>query len=354
MAPLGRAYVAALGLVVILGLQAAASAAPAVAANAPGGHEPTIHLKLIGTSYTPVYTDGAQWAVYEPTEGVTRIMNTIKGTSTTRPDPAGCAGGLIAVGGGEILYRCSNPECPGEADSCVLESANEPGEHEYKSARYVVEDIKTGSQQPVAGESDLPTDSLGSGGGAGLLEAIGSEWAKGIAETNAGASFFFVNWHTGAVVREEEEPSSANEDIENLNSIQLLQPLCKPLTRQSESPLQAQKFAPTAYASPFALIGLNRYTSVPLQLRRCGSHARILLPGGGSAQLGAGVVSWGRNHVTRLRAHGHTWHGRFYRLNGAAGSTSSNSLLQHTSTMAFITVVTGESRLSQIYAAPIP
>lgn len=36
--------------------------------------------------------------------GVTRIMDTVKGTTRTRSDPEGCAGGLLAIGGEEILY----------------------------------------------------------------------------------------------------------------------------------------------------------------------------------------------------------------------------------------------------------
>ncbi len=100
------------------------TAAPALAArSADGRREPAIRLKLIGTSYSRVYTDGVRWAVYEPTEGVTRIMDTVRGTSTTRPDPEGCAGGLVAVGGGEMLYDCSDPECPEAADVCLLMKA---------------------------------------------------------------------------------------------------------------------------------------------------------------------------------------------------------------------------------------
>ncbi len=126
--------------------------------------EPTIHLKQIGTSYTRVYTDGVRWAVYEPTEGVTRIMDTVRGTSTTRPDPEGCAGGLIAVGGGEILYACSDSQCAEAADVCLPEQQCPPPRQifycsersKYESGRWTVEDLTSGAQYPLNIGKGLP------------------------------------------------------------------------------------------------------------------------------------------------------------------------------------------------------
>jgi len=339
------------------------SSAPASAESSAVAKPDTIKLKPLGSGAPSLdsatrgslLTDGVRWAAYEPRVGLTRLIDTKTGRSTDRPDPNGCAGGLRALGGGEILYDCANPECPPqESEGCFVKIA--PQESEAKGPTYLVEDIATGIQHPLAGEKNFPVSSSEGIYGPGGLDAIGAQWAQGGFETNGGHSFFFVNWHTGAVLREEEEPSSAQEDFEDLNSSHLLQPLCEPLTRPSESPLQARKFGQAAYAPPFAIFASNIYKSdsVPLQLRRCGSQSRILLPGIGPAQLGGGVLSWGGNYVTRLHTRGRAWHGPFYRLGGATGSTSSDSLLQHTSTMAFMTVFTGESKPSHIYVAHLP
>ena len=134
--------------------------AASTGASAAGSHnEPTIRLKRIGTSYTPVYTDGVRWAVYEPTEGVTRVMDTITGTSTTRPDPDGCAGGLIAVGGGEILYACSDHECPEATDACVIspvQTIGQPYQRSYEIGRWIVEDVTSGAEQQLNAGKGLP------------------------------------------------------------------------------------------------------------------------------------------------------------------------------------------------------
>lgn len=329
---------------------------PDVAAHT-GRAKATIKMKLLGSGAPSLgsgirgslLTDGTRWAAYEPKAGVTRLIDTKTGHRTDRPDPAGCTGGLIAIGGGEMLYRCANPECPNEAKSCFIKLATGVETYEYKNARFMVEDVITGVQQSVAGEEHFPPSTAGGPG----LEAIGTQWAKGVVETNGGASFFFVNWHTGEVIQEEEEPPSADEAVENLNRVQLLQPLCKPVVRPSEA-LQAKKFVSTSYEPPFAIIGPSRSDSVSPQLHRCGNRARLFLPGGGPVQLGGGVLSWGISYVTRLRARAHTWHGLVYRVAGAVGGTSANLLLQHTSTMVFVTVAASRSRSSQIYFARLP
>ncbi len=348
--------------------RAATSTAPDVVAKARSA-KPTIKMKLLVNSTSPLLTDGARWAVYEPTEGVTRLTNTTAGGSVSRPDPEGCAGGLVAIGGGELLYACSDPECPSHADDCT---AGELGK-EYENARYVVEDIRGGAQHPLAGETHLPSSSVTFEGGPGRLEAIGQQWAMGDLDTHGGGVVFFVNWHTGAI--EYEGPSANAAFYDDLDSAELLQPLCEPLTRPTNAASNAPLFAPTQYEPPFTVTGPLGYEQVFLQLRRCGSGKRVPLPEGGpyasSVQLGGDVLSWlgsgrhehytrdGGAYVTQLLTRGGDWHGPFYRLLGLPGpkileSYAASPTLQHTSTMVFVTVRITGSTVSQVYRARLP
>jgi hypothetical protein len=331
----------------------------------------TIHLKLLG-KVAPglenragwLYTDGVRWAAYEQVAGTTRIIDTKTGHTSSRPDPEGCSGGLIAVGGGEILYKCANPECPRQIYLCDITPQSN-----YATARLVVEDIATGRQVPVAGESQLPSHADDGYGGPSEMEAIGSNWAMGRWYSYRANVVFFVNWHTGVMVSQEEGPVKSDEDVENLNSATLIQSLCPSLKRpRTENPYSSGAYAPVSYESPFALAGTNSANTdaedVPLQLLRCGSHRHELLPeNGGSAQLGGDVLSWfggekeGHHsaiYVTRLYPHRTQWHGTLYRVSRLAEHLyPSNALIQHTSTMIFATVSHGSSG-GEIYAARLP
>lgn len=311
-------YVAICGLVgaCLAGLVVAPTVTATLATS--GKHktsEPRIRLKLIGTSYTPVYTDGVRWAVYEPTEGVTRIMDTIKGTSTTRPDPEGCAGGLVAIGGGEMFYACSDLECPEAADNCLLKvpetfcppavagtsCVTEMVPSGYEIGRWIVEDIASGAQHLLNIGKGLPTSNRRDVESESELTGIGSQWAA----SASGWGAYFVNWHTGQVIYERKEPTSADRDYENLDSEALLVPLCSPFTRSLEPTgpgIEGPRYLSLTYEPPFLVedrfIGLRAYA----YLRRCGSSRTEPIP----VELGGpfkGVLV-GVHHLRRLNAHG--------------------------------------------------
>jgi hypothetical protein len=362
-----RACVAVLGLIVVVVSQLAATPTPATAAaveaSAGVSHkEPTIRLKLIGTSFTQVYTDGVRWAVYEPREGVTRIMDTIKGTSITRPDPEGCAGGLLAIGGGEMLYACSDPECPEAGDACRVKATEQQcppsGQsggcttattENYEVGRWIVEDIASGAQHQVNIGKGLPTYSDKQLTFVSGLDAIGSHWAIGGANGR-----FFVDWHTGHIVYERgkngdaeagEEPASADLDYENLDSEALLTPLCRPLARgvvSVQEPtinLVLPRYFPSTYGPPFMIQAqFKPYDHTPDYLQRCGSTQEELIPeiGGSEGQLGGGVLS-GYRRLWRLNAHERPWLSQSYLLTGASTRSPLRSQ-QHTSTMVFETI----------------
>lgn len=280
----GRVCALTVGVSVLLVGGLAVSARPAAAARAHpakarhGHREPSIGLHRIGVSSTLVYTDGVRWAVYEPRAGVTRVMDTRTHTSSTRPDPEGCAGGLLAVGGGEILYACSDPQCPEALDACRV-----PGQEEetLETGRWVVEDVASGVQHPVDVGMGLPVVRRENGDLSGLF-AIGSQWAVGTTASRFGQSFFFLDWRTGRVL--EDEPRSAAVDYENLDSEALLTPMCRPLRRGFAPIIEGLAsplfFQPSVYAPPFLVE--QRYgegfSNDHLYLRRCGATREEVVP----------------------------------------------------------------------------
>lgn len=372
-------YLAALACLLLLA--AAVYFAPAAGAASAGTHRaahaaakgnaakkkkpapPTIKMKLLG-SVAPespfgignsgwLHTDGVRWAAYEATAGITRLIDTVKNKTIERPDPEGCADGLIAVGGGEMLYSCEDPECPEHEHICPL-----PSNKRLAAERYVVEDIASGEQHPVAGENTLLDN--GNEGGPSNLYQIGSQWAEGDIGSNEGSSTFFLNWHAGSFVSEDK--AASEKEIENLSNPTLTQRLCKPITRlKNEDEYQSVAYSPLQYEPPFAVLGplglASDVSYVPLQLRKCGSVKRVLLAPGGSVQLGGRVLSWeGQEpYVTQLYAKGRKWHGPYYKLVGlpSEGSFGLITVVQHTSNMVFATLKPGLGP-AEVYLARLP
>jgi hypothetical protein len=349
-------------------------AAPAASANgAP-------HLKLVDKSATRLYSDGARWAAYEPVAGTTRIIDAATGRTINRRDPKGCAGGLVAVGSGELLYVCAHPPCPrgkednlGEGGSghnpanryfgCVVGGAEQ---HEHLDASYIVRDIATGAQHPLTGANHLPFDDS-EGGGYTQLDAVGGQWVEGETNTLYSGYLFFLNWHTGELREDGTQPPGGFQIVEDLDIPGLLRPICTPVTRKFSLGIHHWQPPPFEYERPFAVEN-NGYsekgTEGELHLRKCGSHQARSLPGkeAVSLQIGARIISWiaadaripnndDTMYLTRLNPHARDWHERIYTLRGPEIGAD-RMLLQHTSTTVYET--TGSRGPLAIYAARIP
>ncbi len=387
----GSTYIALCGLLVACTIVVPASAGAATSrarATSSKAEQMTsaklgsIHMKLLGTtnSAADFLTDGVRWATYEPTEGVTRFMDTVTGHTINRPDPEGCTGGLLAIGGGEVMYECDDPECPGQERSCKFKIPNASYSERLVSRRYVVENIVSGDQHVVPGTNRVVVGAERTF----ELDTVGSQWAGGI-ESNDGYALsgdrVFVNWHTGQLVYEgsepsfdagniTEEPASNEEEIENLNSVTLLQPLCEPLKRLTRAMgIGGPKYGQFEYEPPFAVLGQAGPVpaETPLQLRRCGSSTRVTLLGGkfgSEEQLGGYVLSWegvygggfdsySVNYVAQLNPHSRTWFGRIYRLVTLPKySNKDYTRVWHTGTLIFETVsniIKGTSTGATIY-----
>jgi hypothetical protein len=219
----------------------------------------------------------------------------------------------------------------------------------YWSRRYVAQDIENGTSHIVAGTSHF---TLPPKEGFSLAE-IGFNWIYGdLFDSNYHAHpSFYLNWRTGGVT----QTAHALHTAWNLNSEGLVQPLCKPLRW-----LPSDYFF--SYEPPLAVTGLGwpdigpeGTPPKPLRVLRCGSHADEVLtssisPSASSVQAGGRVLSWigtaliatktlGSSEtmfLTRLRAHGRPWHGKYYRIL-VPKLAHRNILLRHTSTMVFAT-----------------
>ena len=323
-------------------------------------------LRLVGTSVTPLYTNGVRWAAYEPTTGTTRIMDARRGQWFSRRDPEGCAGGLVAVGTSDLLYLCTHPPCRqgflGSPGGCSVQIGSEA----QLDARYMVEGLASGAAEPVAGEEHLPFDDS-EGGGFTALTRVGSQWVQGETNTLYSGYVFFLNWHDGELRTERlqpdgEPPQPDGEHLTvDLDSPNLTKPICAPLTRIWASGIHSWGPLPFAYAPPFAATG---YEDGKVTLERCGSQAARSLPGqeSDSLQIGAGILSWiaanpriknndDTMYLTRLQSHAHNWHGRVYTLAGPEVGAHF-MLLAHTRTTVYETAMRrGPTR---IYAARIP
>jgi hypothetical protein len=270
-------------------------------------------------------------------------MDANTGRSTDHGDPQGCAGGLVAVGSGELLYRC----------------ADQP------RTRYVVVDIATSREHPVVGTDHLPYEFTGAEGFSTELVAIGSQWAEGRTSgaTHLEGSIVYLNWHTGQLRQEGKEPPLGYRRTADLNYARLFRPICPPLTHKlvNEIHIPSWEF-PFAYMFPFVVETPG--WKGQLRLRKCGSNVAHELSGerASSLQVGAGIVSWiaADPHIannddtmysTRLNGHVPSWHGRIEKLWGPEVGASW-MLLQHTSTMVYETA----ERLGplRIYAMRIP
>lgn len=306
---------------------------------------PTIEMKLLGTSVSPLLTDGERWAVYEPKAGVTKIMDTLTGKTVERTDPEGCSEGLYAISSSDVMYECDDPECPEQARHCYVEPFDQ-GE----SRLYVLANLASGAQQIVPDTSDVPI-SLPTLGGKFSMGAISSQWASG-----AGSEAFFINLHTGQRVNQRELEQKNNE-VYDLNEAALIKPMCAPLTLEEvvyEGEPGINKYLSAKYDPPFAVI--DAYGAGYGYLRRCGSTKRLeLLNQCGSGSVGSviagDVLICGEDFITQLSSsRPYPWHGVVYRLKRLGPEREFESI-ENTATMIFATVT---HQPGHIYFARLP
>jgi hypothetical protein len=327
----------------------------ALALTAPANGYVHIKLRFLGKPASRLYADGNRWAAYEPSSGITRIIDARTGTESERSNPEGCADGLneglgqlVGSGSGYLLYDCGN-------------SPMRPLQ------RYVVDRIEDGAYHVVTVSlpaSDPVADTY--------FSDVGRQWLAG---TTFGYRFVypvFLNWHTGKLV--EDGAFSDAAEVENLNRAGLWQPLCNPLRRIPNPTelnfFESPRFTSFLYAPPFAVADeavrsgsdVVGTSAKPIRLMRCGTHAYRKLPGwGASMQVGSGRLTWialGRNkpvaYVTRLDAHRRRWHDAIIALDapaGSAGPDAQNWLLQHTARTIFLSVISRPDEAVSLYAA---
>jgi len=356
---------------------------PARCAHKRSSKKHVIKMKLFGTSVSSLLTDGRRWAIYVPAEGVTRIIDTKTGRSEERADPEGCAS-LEAIGGGELLYGCGDPECPEEEHRCVLvESSGQ----EHETVRYEVADLATGVTHVVAGLTHIPAACACGGKTPLRVGKVGVDWLEMYASSDKGYVFAsYLNWHTGETVDYGEEPVNSPRELLDLSSPSLVQRLCQPLRQvRNEEVVPGQEvfangteYRAMLYAPPLA-IGAVTMEGKPV-LQHCGSRRQASLAPGEcgkghiEGELGAGVLSCdassvvpkgalidGVGYVTHLSPRRYPWHGAVYHFVGIPQAPTPNdkpgrmlSAVQHTATMVFATMEETASEPRRIYAARLP
>ncbi|HEY5198687.1 MAG TPA: hypothetical protein VIJ51_16825 [Solirubrobacteraceae bacterium] len=353
------------GLLSLLGLPGIRTVATAVAS-------PTVSMRLLyGNAFTALMTDGGRYAAFEPVEGTTRVIDATTGTSVDRPDPAGCEGGLVGVGAGELLYSCVPAGCVGPvlgppSAGVVTISCTAPPTTAYARVLYVVEDIAGGRLHVVAGSDRI---SPGAGGEYPAFDEIGSEWLSSPFSGLHVDLTLYLNWHTGQQLTDDSEPKSAARSTEDLDAPKLLRTICAPLRRTAQSGVDASSettaaFVGLTYSPPFAASIDGQ--GGRLALSRCGSSRVARLRGTGVTdfQLAGGAISWGTAsreipgqpsvdepgviYAAALHTTGRHWLATTFRYTGAPAG-----VVGHTMRALYDSTPSGGTRYSDIYTAAL-
>jgi hypothetical protein len=236
----------------------------------------------LATSVTALVSDGDSAAAYMPSADSVRVL-LADGTDRTLAAPAGCSalpnrsdGGLVAVGGGYLLYVCRGAGSPGDL---------------------VVQAIATGRYRTVAGQATLTSGEDGSGP---LFYAVGAYWLGGHIANHVGDLFLMdLQWRTGVQFGFPRHTLGRHQ-IEALDTPRLRRPLCAPLRRRgptlSHGGGRSSYYLPLAYEPPWAaeVTEGSAGARARLALRRCGSARARTLDRGPVSQLqgGGGVFTW--------------------------------------------------------------
>ncbi|MEA2372720.1 MAG: hypothetical protein QOH12_3114 [Solirubrobacteraceae bacterium] len=333
--------------------------------SSPASASPSVPLRLVyAHAFSAVMTDGVRYAAFEPTAGTTRLIDATTGAVVDRPDPAGCAGGLVGVGSNELLYSCSPPGCvppvlgPVSGGLVMFACATAPTPP-YARVLYVVEDIAGGALHVAVGSDRILA---GGGGEYPAFDRIGSQWLSSPFVGNHVYVRLYLNWHTGQQMTDNTEPRSSAGSAEDLDAPKLLKALCAPLRRtaQADDVDTTSAFFPFAYSGPFGA----SLTTGRLQLRRCGSARVAQLPGAGVTQfqLSGGAIAWatfsrqspyqpsldrpGAIYAAALHSTGRRWLATPYRYVGAPAG-----VVAHTAAALYDSTASLGGLYSQIYTA---
>jgi hypothetical protein len=338
-------------------------------AASPASASPSVPLTpLYQHAFSAVMTDGARYAAFEPVEGTTRVIDSTTGSAVDRPDPTGCAGGLVAVGSGELLYSCVPPGCVGPvlgppAAGAVTIQCDSPATTPYARVLYVVEDIDGGALHVVVGSDRI---SPGAGGEYPAFDEIGSHWLSSPFSGLHVDVTLYLNWQTGQQLTDNRESRSSAGSTEDLDAPKLLRKLCAPLRRtpvSGDGVGTTSVFTPLSYTPPFAASLAD--ASGRLSLRRCGSTRVAQLRGAGVTQfqLSGGTIAWatfarlpipgqpaldqpGAIYAAALHATGRHWLATTFRYTGAPAG-----VVAHTAAALYDSTTTTENPYPDIYTA---
>ena len=233
-----------------------ALAVPSIASASP-------RFTPTGDAIGPVRTDGVRYAAYEPTPGVTRVLDTRLGTQfeVATPCDVRYRSDPVFIGGGTLMWGCF----PDSEGPMVLDIASR---------------VVSRAAKPTA-----PFPSV-----YGEIEEIGARWIfhRVDNEVLKGRYQTVTDWRTGRTLR---EPGS-KADALDLDAPDLIRRMCDPL-RRTLARTGPRAYAPYQYEPPYGL----RIRRGALVLERCGAKRTLLSkkPKDGyiaGARLAGGVATW--------------------------------------------------------------
>jgi hypothetical protein len=254
---------------VCVALAVVAPSGSADAATRPGPAFETI--ATASGAYMPgeprLLSSGGRYLHWFAVDGTSTTLDTKTGATRAGLVPTGCD--ALAIGGGELLYRCDE----------------DPAER--------IVDITTGERHDIVAAEDLRNE----GDTGAFLVGVGRQWVSGDIVYLTGHTWdrVYLNWHTGEMV----SGTVTGRSIADLNLPGLRRPMCRPFKRP-EPTLDERELRPQDYAyqyeRPFRLTQLGRRQEIVLS--RCGHRRGTVLArvrnGGapGPGPLRDGIVTW--------------------------------------------------------------
>jgi hypothetical protein len=260
---------AGLAAVAVLGLAAAAGAAP---------------LKVLDWSSAPVQTDGSRYAMWSRSNGRTYVWDTIRNLRVAPERPAGCRQAReVVFGAGRLLWNCL--EEPWTAQG-------------WPGSVWVVGGSSSKARR--ARGLELEGDRY-SEGGPPRLARMGKYWVYGWEPARSDALPIFYQWREGILERQQVTRRDQVADLDRPGDSPFTR-LCRSIRRTPDpgyllsDDSRAERFLPLQYEKPFAVSQKGTYPG-SLVLQSCHARRRKLLERNTpmeKVQLGAGFVTWPR------------------------------------------------------------
>ena len=276
-------------------------------------------LRALGTSRTPVFTDGTRYAAFQSDATHITVRDDAKDRSFELSNPPGCR--PVALAPGARLLRECPPDPPAEGEP--------PPESPAPDRRYEVVNL---IQESVNDVPVQPGD---------VFTEIGSRWMAGEARPQPGHVFLtYLDWRTGRRHDFDEDPSDARvpRDLNSATLVPLSPPRPAEYVVAADSPFTVAHTGRDTMGRPSHL-DLYRGTTERgfgqrvARLDRCGATACR------SVTIGGGLVTWVKGRQVRGRA---TRGKQRVLVRNPPGASAAGLRATHTRMMVYVALFKGE------------